>query len=63
MTYDFPIEDFEAQEVNGPAINYSTSQRKSLRTVSDEELAQSMTLDKLDNHLTELIHHHYHHAE
>ena len=60
MTHKYSIEDFEAQEVNEPAIYYSTSQRKSLRTVSDEELAQSMTLDELDNHLTELIHHHYH---
>lgn len=60
MTHEYPIEDFEAQEVNEPEIKYATSQRKSLRIVSDEELAQSMTLDELDNHLTELIHHHYH---
>ena len=60
MTHEYSVEAFEAQEVNEPGINYSTSSRKSLRTISDEELAQSMTLDELDNHLTELIHHHYH---
>ena len=60
MIHEYPIEDFDNQEVNEPEIHYTTSSRKSLRTISDEELAQSMTLDELDNHLTELIHHHYH---
>lgn len=60
MTYEYPIEDFEAQEVKELDIKYDTLKRKPLRTVSDEELAQSMTLDELDNHLTELIHRHYH---
>lgn len=60
MTHEYPIEDFEIQEVNEPDIKYDTLKRNPLRTVSDVELAQSMTLDELDNHLTELIHHHYH---
>ncbi|MCR4858128.1 MAG: hypothetical protein K5890_08030 [Bacteroidales bacterium] len=53
------IEDNEDNEVNGPQVQYTASDQRTLRTITDEELEQSMTLEELDNHLTELIHQHY----
>ncbi len=56
----YPIKDFEIQEVNEPQVSYGTSAQRSLRTITDEELERSMTLEELDTHLTELIHDHFH---
>ena len=56
----YPIKDSEIQEVNEPQVAYNASAKKSLRTITDEELERSMTLDELDTHLTELIHDHFH---
>ena len=50
----------ENQEVNDPRIQYLVSEQRALRTITDEELERSMTLEELDNHLTELIRQHYH---
>ena len=60
MERDYPIKDSEIQEVNEPQVAYNASAKKSLRTITDEELERSMTLDELDTHLTELIHDHFH---
>ncbi len=56
----YPIKDSEIQEVNEPQVPYGTSAQRSLRTITDEELERSMTLEELDTHLTELIHDHFH---
>lgn len=60
MAKDYPIEEPELQEVNEPQVQYIAPAQKSLRTLTDEELERSMTLEELDAHLTELIHQHYH---
>lgn len=60
MERDYPIKDFEIQVVNEPQMPYNASAQKSLRTITDEELERSMTLEELDTHLTELIHDHFH---
>lgn len=60
MERGYPIKDFEIQEVNEPQVPYNASAQKSLRTITDEELERSMTLEELDTHLTELIYDHYH---
>lgn len=60
MAQDYPIKYTEIQEVNEPRASYDASAQKSLRTITDEELERSMTLDELDTHLTELIHDHFH---
>lgn len=59
MAQDYPIKDSEIQEVNEPQVPYNASAQKSLRTITDEELERSMTLEELDTHLTELIHNHF----
>lgn len=60
MAKDYPIEDTENQEVNEPQVQYVAPVQKTLRTLTDEEIERSMTLEELDTHLTELIHQHYH---
>lgn len=60
MAKEYSIEDTELQEVNEPQVQYVAPAQKSLRTLTDEEIERSMTLEDLDAHLTELIHHHYH---
>ncbi|MBR3578554.1 MAG: hypothetical protein IKN98_07215 [Bacteroidales bacterium] len=60
MAKDYPIEDTENQEVNEPQVQYAAPVQKTLRTLTDEEIERSMTLEELDAHLTELIHQHYH---
>ena len=60
MAKDYPIEDIENQEVNEPQVQYVAPVQKTLRTLTDEEIERSMTLEELDTHLTELIHQHYH---
>ena len=60
MAKDYPIEDTENQVVNEPQVQYVAPVQKTLRTLTDEEIERSMTLEELDTHLTELIHQHYH---
>ena len=60
MAQDYLIKDSEMQEVNEPKVPYNASAQKSLRTITDEELERSMTIEELDTHLTELIHDHFH---
>jgi len=60
MAKDYPIEEPELQEVNDPQTQYVASAHEPLRILTDEELERSMTIEELDAHLTELIHHHYH---
>lgn len=60
MAKEYPIEDAEIQKANEPQAQYVAPVQKSLRTLTDEELERSMTLEDFDTHLTELIHQHYH---
>ncbi|MBO7587014.1 MAG: hypothetical protein J6T13_07540 [Bacteroidales bacterium] len=60
MAKDHTLEDAEMQEVNEPQMQYAAPVQKTLRTLTDEEIERSMTLEELDTHLTELIHQHYH---
>ena len=60
MAKDHTLEDAEMQEVNEPQMQYTAPVQKTLRTLTDEEIERSMTLEELDTHLTELIHQHYH---
>ena len=59
MAKEYSIKDSEIQEVGEPQARYNTTAKKSLRTLTDEEMERSMTLEELDAHLTELIHQHY----
>ena len=59
MAKDYSSEDIENNEVNEPHVQYTASDQRTLRTITDAELERSMTLEELDNHLTELIHQHY----
>lgn len=43
-----------------PRMAMPTNASPFLRVASDEELAQCITLEELDCHLTELIYRHYH---
>ena len=60
MAKEYSSKDIENQEVNSHQVQYVASTQRTLRTISEEELERSMTLEELDNHLTELIHQHYH---
>lgn len=60
MAKEYSSKDIENHEVNDPRVQYVASAQKSLRTISEEELERSMSLEELDNHLTDLIHQHYH---
>lgn len=60
MAKEYSSKDIENHEVNDPQVQYIASAQRTLRTISEEELERSMTLEELDNHLTELIHQHYH---
>ena len=60
MAKEYSSKDIENQEVNSHQVQYVASTQRTLRTISEEELERSMTLEELDSHLTELIHQHYH---
>lgn len=60
MAKEYSHKDIENHEVNDPQVQYVASAHRTLRTISEEEMERSMTLEELDNHLTELIHQHYH---
>lgn len=61
--YEKHTEEAEINMVNEPAIRYDTSSKTEFkpRIVStDEIMSRSVTLKELDQHLTGLIHNHYH---
>ena len=60
MAKEYSSKDIENHEVNDPQVQYVASTQRTVRTISEEELERSMSLEELDNHLTELIHQHYH---
>lgn len=56
MAKEYTSKDIENHEVNDPQVQYIASAKRTLRTIAEEEMERSMTLEELDNHLTELIH-------
>ena len=56
MAKEYTSKDIENHEVNDPQVQYVASAQKTLRNITEEEMERSMTLEELDNHLTELIH-------
>lgn len=68
MAKEYHREESATQSVSEPGAVYASTPRTAmsanaspfLRVASDEELAQCITLEELDRHLTELIHRHYH---
>ena len=60
MAKEYSSKDIENHEVNDTQVQYVASTQRTVRTISEEELERSMSLEELDNHLTELIHQHYH---
>ncbi len=60
MAKEYTSKDIENHEVNDSQVQYVASAQRTLRTITEEEMERSMTLEELDNHLTEFIHQHYH---
>lgn len=60
MAKEYTSKDIENHEVNDLQVQYVASAQRTLRTITEEEMERSMTLEELDNHLTEFIHQHYH---
>lgn len=56
---EYFVEDIENLEANEPQVQYGASSQKNFRTVSDEELAECITLEEWETELTKMIHEHY----
>ena len=64
MAKDYPTEDPETPRVNEPAAQYNTAETgceelmcasSGLRTISEEEIARSYTLDEFKQHMDEFV--------
>ena len=61
--YEKHTEEADSNVVNEPALSYDTSSKTEFkpRIISmGEVISRSITLEELDQHLTSLIHNHYH---
>lgn len=64
MAKDYPIEEPETPKVNEPAAQYNTAETgceevmyasSGLRTISDEEIAHSYTLEEFKQHMDDFV--------
>lgn len=71
MSEDYPIEESETPKVSEPEIHYDTSEANTAelmypsfhpRTISDEEIAHSYTLEEFKQHMDDLVESTHNHA-